>query len=391
MGSATRLLNYFSLPFLLLAPLHAEDFSCNSCTQQFWLSGDYLYWWIKDSPAPIPLVTEGPVVPNQTAVLGRPGTHLLLGGKEINNRGRSGGRFGAGYWFDSDRVFGLEARYLFLSHRSKTKSVYSNGQSNSPFLALLFFDAERSSESSTRIALLGVFSGRATLKVENWMQDAELNGSFKVFNRCDCFDLKILLGFLWWNFNENLTFKTSSPFVIPPIDIFQTKDRFRAHNNFYGGQVGLTAEYLWNRFSLQVRGQIALGAMRGKLLIKGQLVTNDFDNNGAAEKFPAGYLALSTNEGHHHRTRFSVIPQVNADIGYDLANWTSIHIGYTFLYATEVMWASNQIDRQINPSQSPAISGNPSTTVVGVSRPKALFKTKSFWAQGLNVGLQFQF
>ncbi len=55
------------------------------------------------------------------------------------------------------------------------------------------------------------------------------------------------------------------------------------------------------------------------------------------------------------------------------------------------MWASNQIDKNINPSQAPAITNNPSMKVVGKSLPKPLLKTNDFWAQGLNTGVEFQF
>jgi hypothetical protein len=45
----------------------------------------------------------------------------------------------------------------------------------------------------------------------------------------------------------------------------------------------------------------------------------------------------------------------------------------------------------INPTQVPACTGVPSTTVIGAPRPAPLFNTTDFWAQGVNFGLELRF
>ena len=56
----------------------------------------------------------------------------------------------------------------------------------------------------------------------------------------------------------------------------------------------------------------------------------------------------------------------------------SINIGYTFLYASHVLRATNQIDRRINPSQSVAITDSPSAKLVGQAKPKARLRSTGF-------------
>jgi hypothetical protein len=51
----------------------------------------------------------------------------------------------------------------------------------------------------------------------------------------------------------------------------------------------------------------------------------------------------------------------------------------------------NQIDRVINPTGRPAITGEPPAPLTGPARPAFKFNNSDFWAQGLNVGLSFSF
>lgn len=380
-------MKFFAFLIAILLPLQIKAMCCEPLC---WAEAEYLYWKIKNSPEPVPLVTTGPVVPNLTPVLGQPGTTILIGKRDARIPARSGGRFTFGWWIDCCHIYGTELTYLFLGRMSKTHKVDSNGELGSAFLALPFFDVVTDSESSTRIALPGSFAGSAKLSISNKMQGLEWNGLARL-NCIQCLELRALAGFRYWNFDERLIFNTNSPSVVPPPDVFFTKDEFKTRNQFFGGQLGIEGKYCWCDFFLKAKLKIALGAMVERLKIKGLLVTNDFNGFGAPVEFPAGYLAMPTNNGHHKHTRFAVIPEIDINLGYQATHWLSFQVGYTFLYANEVLWAGKQIDRGINPSQAPAITSIPSTDVVGVRRPKPLFKTSSFWAQGLNVGMEVAF
>lgn len=360
----------------------------NDC-DRFWIGAEYLYWKIKDSPEPIPLVYKAPTeVP--APVLGSPGTEVVLGGKKIQNKWRSGGRFALGYWFDNADGLGAELNYFFLPEASKRQTVSSNGSLNSTLLSIPFFNVVTAQESSTGLARPGLFSGTATLKLSNKMQGAELN--VLGILPCVCgMNVTAIGGFRFWNFKEHLAFDTSSPFVIPPIDIFRTKDRFNVENNFYGGQLGLLLAGDYCDFFISVKGKLALGVMCSKVNINGHLKTNDFDAGGVVQTFPGGYFALPTNIGRHARTKFAVIPELNLNLGYQVCDFLTFEVGYTCLYVNEVFFAGKQIDPDINPTQSPAFTGNVPAVLVGKAAPRGNPKSESLWVQGFNVGFGFQF
>lgn len=369
---------------------NSEPYTMLKCHNQLWFDAEYLYWKIKDAPAPVPLLTSGPVVPSFAPVLDTPGTEVVLGGKQVKNDWRSGGRFALGYWYEEEHCIGWDLDYFFVLGDSWEKTVSSDGSLGTPLLASPFFDVTTGQESSIGVARPGSFAGLAKLKLSNDMQGAELNGVMRVWSNCSA-KINILAGFRYWNFEERLTFFTSSPFIAFPDDVYNTKDRFHAKNNFFGGQLGIDLNYNGSCFFMNAKGKLALGAMCEDINIRGKLLTNDFTNFEEVEHFEGGYFALPTNIGHHNRTKFAVIPEANVNFGYKLTERFHLKVGYTFLYVNNVLRASNQINRNINPSQSVAILTTPYVELVGEASPKVLHKNTSFWVQGVNAGFEFHF
>ncbi len=363
--------------------------SSEDCTKQFWADADYLYWKLKDSPKVIPLVVEGPEVADGSPVLGQPGTKIVLGGKKIHNPWRSGGRFALGYWFDGQERIGIEGNYFFLPRRTKKQSVSSNG---TPFLTIPYFNVNTGQESSSSIASsLGEYAGTASLKNSNTMQGAELNLLTMVIRSCSL-HFGLLAGFEYWNFIEHLSFDTNSPYVPPhTLDVYKTKEKFHVKNNFYGGQIGAMLDYVYKRFFFNLKGKIALGGMCQTSSIQGHLYTNDFDGFNAVQTFQGGYFALPSNIGSHKQTRFSVIPQAMINLGCQVVDSFRLQVGYTFLYATNVLWASKQLNRNLNPTQSALLEFTPDPVLTGKPLPTGSPKTESLWVQGMNIGFELRF
>lgn len=355
-----------------------------------WFEAEYLLWWIKDAPLTTPLVTTGPIVGNQQPVLGQPGHRVLIGGEDVETGTRSGGRFTLGTWLDTDRTLGVEAAYFFLASRAEGQSVSSSAAPGSPFLALPFFDAAALAESSTRIALPGGFAGTATLSTTSRLEGWELNGVANLgasrFRR-----LELLGGFRYLNLQEEFLFRTNSPSIVLPGDIFRTRDAFDTGNHFYGGQVGLRGELGRGRWFVQGTGKVALGNMHQTVNIGGTLVTNDLSASGQTEVFPGGYLTQPTNIGRESRDRFAVIPEVNLSAGLQLGYRARLLVGYSFLYASDVVRPGDQIDRGINPVQAPAITGVANVPLTGPARPAPRCRSGDFCAHGLNFGLNLRF
>jgi len=367
------------------------DFSIGQASRSaWWGGGEYLLWWFKDAPVATPLVTAGPAVPNLAPTLGQPGQRVVLGGSDVALDPRSGARFQLGRWLDTEQVFGLEAGFFFLANDRTTQTVSSSGAPGSEFLALPFFDPTGPGESSTAIARPGVFSGTARLSNSSWLHGWEANGVGKVWESVGT-KWEFLGGFRYLNLAESLAFDTSSPTLTPPVDVFETFDRFHTFNQFYGGQLGLRGEVTRGMWFFQGSGKLGIGSMREHVGADGLLATNDFNGLGATQFFSGGYLTQRTNLTERTRNEFALVPEVNLNLGLQLTNALRARAGYSFLYVTNVVRPGDQIDRVINPSQSPAMTSNPGSNLVGAARPTSLFNTTDFWAQGLNVSLELAF
>jgi hypothetical protein len=126
--------------------------------------------------------------------------------------------------------------------------------------------------------------------------------------------------------------------------------------------------------------------------INGELTTNDFQGfAGPPDTFLGGYLAQRTNIGKHHRDHLAVVPEIDLNVGLQLAPRLRVFTGYTFLYTSNVARPGDQIDLAVNPSQGPGFTGDPAGKLAGSLRPAFTGKTTDFWTQGLSLGLEWQF
>jgi len=369
---------------LLFTQIQAQD--------TIWGNVDYIYWKIQNSPEDVPLVIQGPTLAVPPPVLGAPDTSVVLGGKKIDTGWRSGVKASLGLCFNSEYGIGTEINYFILPGISKTHSVSSDGSPTSPLLLVPFFNVVTGMEDSTAISHpLLMFEGTATLKFANKMQGAEWNIT-TTLPSCYCgFKGFGFAGFRYWNFREHLTFTTSSPLLPPVTETYKTKDRFSVENNFFGGQLGLVWECDYGCFSFNARGTVALGAMCERVVIKGNLLTNEYNGFGSVQEFLGGYFALPTNIGKHSQTKFAAIPELNVAIGYQLFDGMRVKLGYTFMYVSNMLWAGKQIDRDINPTQAKTYTKAHTPMLDGEASPKAHLKTASLWVQGLQAGIEFGF
>jgi hypothetical protein len=346
----------------------------------FTISAEALLWWFKGNATP-PLVSDG--------LLGDPGTRVLLGGRDADTNPNPGFRLTASY--DLTATWGVESTFFYIPTRSTSRTVGSSGQRGSTDLFIPFIDATIPGESLTSLSSETLFSGRAREELSNSLLGAELNGTMQL-PALGPLRMDALAGFRYLRLRETYTFTTDSPNIPPqPADVFRTRDEFDATNNFFGLQVGVRARADWGPVFLGGLVKVALGAMVQSVDIDGRLVTNDFNNFGTPQTFPGGYFAQPTNIGNHTRHVFSVVPEAGLTIGYRITPQLSVFSGYTFLYASDVVRAPQQVNRQVNPTGALALTGNPPRTLVGPAQPSFTFNASDFWAQGLNVGIAYRF
>ncbi len=380
---------------------------------RLWANAEYLLWWTRSAPLPVPLVTTSNTA--DFGVLGAPSTRLLIGNENLNFGARNGARLTLGGWLDDAQTFGLEGSFFFLASSSVTRSAAVNGLSPQ-FISIPFIDRTPggnfgvpSSFNQENAFVFGApfgtvtpstaFAGIAVLSVKDQLWSTEANGLFNVA-RTDALRLDGLAGFRYVYFRERLGLDTSSPTVVPqtPGEFFVTNDNFDGHNDFYGAQVGARLTWGTERLTVAATGKVALGVMHEQLVVNGFYSTNDVFTNGILttgprRTFPGGYFALPSNSGHFQRDRFGVVPEVGLNVSYRITRRLSLSAGYTFLYLNSVVRPGEQIDRNINGGQSALYSSpNPPPGLQGgVARPAPLFRDSDFWAQGISFGLQLRF
>lgn len=157
-------------------------------------------------------------------------------------------------------------------------------------------------------------------------------------------------------------------------------DQFNTRNQFYGGQAGLRSTLNKGRFSLELSGTVALGSNHETVIIQG-VRTNSAIAEGNVE---SGLLAFPTNIGSYSRNQFTVIPELKANVGFDLVRWLRPFISYQFLYWNKVVMPGEQIDRAVN-------FASVGTPGFGPRRPAFSFNDTGFWAQGLTTGVRLGF
>lgn len=261
---------------------------------------------------------------------------------------QSGGRFTLGGWLTPNKAIGLEGSYFFLGNHS-------------------FPIAYGQEDSSPAGSPPGTYSSYQSSS----LQGAEVN-LLSNFYHSSRFNLDILGGFRYLRLNESLW--VEQDFNSADYSEEDTwNDEFHTCNQFYGGQIGARASYTYDRFFVDLCGKVALGVTHQEVSMNGNLTqafyTDGTDNWGN----PVQYVQVGQTLNHgllaqpavYSRNRFTVVPELGINVGYQFTNYIRASLGYSFMY-----WSS---------------VARPGDQVFGV--PGA----SSFWAQGLNCSLGLNF
>lgn len=348
---------------------------------RFWGEADYLLLFGKAQSVP-PLVTTGP------GPLGTAGTNILLQG-DMTTSPFSAGRLVLGGWVVEN--WGIEGSYLFVGQQTSTQTFAQSGAPGTPNLNFPYV-TPGGTETSAAIATPGAFAGTADLLVKTKLQGAEALGVADLYRTAGG-NFQAVAGYRYLDLSEDLAFSTSSTSFSPGVaSTFYTRDYFRTVNDFQGGTLGLRGERIFGAFSLRASGKVALGNMQQVTQIAGQTDTNKLVGGGfnTLQSYNSAYLAQPSNIGQYVRNQFAAIPEVSVGAGWRILPNLKLNVGYEFLYVSSVARPADAIDRTINPSQSPAISGA-AAALSGPARPTFLGSTSDYWLQGVSFGLEWRY
>jgi hypothetical protein len=374
--------------------------------RQWYASAEVLLWWISPMNAP-PLLTTA--TPPNMGFIGGPTTRILIGNGPVNDQFEIGGRFSAGLWLDCCHEWAVDASFFFLGPKS---TILSANSQDFPVLIRPFFAAnpQINAEFGEIVAFPPGFtvggipipssSGSFTVTATSLLlgAEADVRRHFCI-SRCDGSSVHIdpFVGVRFLDLAESLNMveqitviaNNPNPFDIPGTRVVGI-DFFGTQNLFYGGQVGTNLELRNGRWSVDMRGSIALGDTHESLVINGSQVHTQ--PGGAMMSFVGNLLALpGANIGVFSQDHFSFVPEVRLNLGYQVTPSIRVFAGYDFLYWFSVIRPGTEIDRVIDLTRVPNPPPPPPVlTPVVPPRPMPLFSQQGFIAQGVNLGVQFR-
>ncbi len=348
---------------------------------RIWIRPEYVLSWIASSRLP-PLVATGLTTDARPGALGLPFTKVLYGAAPINYEDRSGFRIAVGGLISEEHGLSVEGVYFTLGGRVQRFQSSSPGN---PIIARPFFDALNNAQDSSLTTYPGYFTGNINIASTSYLQSEEINAFADIWKSESC-RVRGLAGMRILNLHESLDIREASTVVNPALpqvgQTVQVQDLFRTTNNFYGVQLGVSADYHWHRFTTELFGKAAIGDLQQRVTIDGGTTFGGATTQG-------GLLAQSSNIGSFSRDRFGVVPEAGVKLQGAIGRHLSLHVGYSFLYLGDVVRPGNQVDLGVNPNLVPTSA----TFGAGANpaRPAFAYQESSYWAHLFNFGFTVQY
>lgn len=403
-----------------------QPIACATCGPPgwLWIRGEYLNWGADGMDLPPLLITSTQASPGDVGLADDATARILFGDEEILDGGRSGFRLSFGGFFGPRRHWGFEGEFFEVGDLMEEFVVRSDG-TGFPILARPFFDINPRDDQGNLnppatnnvqlVAFPDVVAG--TFEVQSFSRLRAAAGRLRFnicckqcqqcVNRCDCgacgscgygygygyggyncgyppfIKVDFTGGYRHGELREGVTIEEDLQ-SLTGLGRFEISDSFLTRNSFHGGEVGTAIEMGRNRWTLDMLMRLALGGVKQEVEIDGQTRLTPTTGN-PIQTFTGGLLAQTSNIGTYSRNEFAVIPELNANLGFYLTPRLRTIVGYTFFYFSNVVRPGDQIDLDVNPDLIP-----PQGNVVGLMRPDFEFRETSYWAQGVNVGLDFR-
>jgi hypothetical protein len=357
------------------------DMSCGP-PRGFYGRAEYVLWWVRGANTPALVTTSPNGTPSAEAGV-LPGANVLFGDQKVNNQARSGGRFTLGYWLGDTGLWSVEDTFFFVGNATTNFQASSDG---APILARPFFNTLTNAQDSVLLAFPNSVVGTVKIAATQQLYGNEINLRRAIywddFRRID-----VLAGYRFLYLNEGLqasTFTTSiaTGGAVPVGTTFSVVDNFSTRNNFNGGQLGLNAEFFDGRWSLNLRGKIALGSVTQRVNINGSTTTAE--PGSAPVTNAGGILALSSNSGQFNRGQFGVLPEFGADLRFQLTPLWRLNVGYSVMGLSNVLRPGDQVDTNLNPNLFPPVNGT-------ATSPAFTFHNSNLLIQGFNAGIECNF
>ena len=342
-----------------------------------WGSVDYMMLWSKGRYLP-PLVTTDPTLNDPPRFPGM----VLFGGQDVGEDLRSAGRFALGAWIDRCEQVGVGGRFL-ISQTDEVSFARASNAAGLPVLARPFYNAQLGRLDALFSAAPGPGPGQVADRATNDLMN--LDAYFRVLlyqyeNR----RLDLMVGYQFSEIRDRVSLWNR--------DVTAVRfDEFDAANTFHGVGLGLLGEYRYGGLTFSLLSKLGLGNMHRNVQINGYDTTPGWNKN-VGEPFQGGIFALPPNRGIYQDDAFSIVPEVEVKMLYEISNGLEVSLGYSFVHWTNVALAGDQFDTvnfggnvwaRSNSNWIQGVPGTPFPTFNGIN-------DGGFWAQGLTFGVTFK-
>lgn len=377
-----------------------------------WFRGEYLMWFVKDSPMNIPLATTS--APADLGLLGRQTTLPLIGG-DVGYNITNGARITAGLWFHNDSRVGVEYSGIFLE-RDIEKFHYSSSAAGIPLVSRPFTDITTNTPSTQLVAFPNFSNGSINVKVENHIWGSEGNMVLNLFRSAPGGPVHWLInwtgGFRYFQIDERVRVRSNTQLFggdeVFPVSLpfgglgiqgpaaFEVTDQFQTLNEFYAGQLGLQTRIRKNKFMLDIGAKVALGNLASRVDVNGfsTLTTQPgqpiLNIPPHTSTIPGGLLANVGNIGRYRQNDFAVMPELTVNFGVQWTPHFSTFVGYNVIWLDNVLRPGAQINSNLNPALVPTSSAYGQDGFAGTN-PVPLMRETDFWVQGINFGFHWEF
>jgi hypothetical protein len=348
---------------------------------------DYVLGWVRQARTALPVVTSGNAKDKVPGAFGQPGTSLVFGDSGIGFRTASGIRLTLGAWIDHGEVFGIVGS-TFGTERRANDFTTTTDSTGKPLLALPFINnAAGKTQSAHVISVPGTTTGNILIASNLQRFGDELSAVWRCWHRPGL-EFSVLAGLRYEDLEEGRRILQHS-FVTANSTNTTFDDRFDTRNQFLGGQLAGRVHAQFDVWVFEFTSKIALGSTFQTVDVQGD--SSQYGPKSAVVgSFPGGFFTQPSNLGRTNANTFTAIPSVAAKIGYQLTPHCRLFAGYEILYWNSVVRPEDQIDRNVNLSQS-AILGTTHGTLVGPAAPAPLLRRSGFWAQDMRFGVELRF
>jgi hypothetical protein len=382
-------------PYMHHMPCEPVLHDVRASSPSHYVRAEYLLWFAKKQQAPPVLVIGTPGDPSAAVVGG--------GSLDFQNDTRHGGRLTFGCWLDMKQTWAIEASLLFWPEHSSKFTASSTG---TPILSVPFVNVLTGEASNLILAMPPTpppltFSQAGTSEIEtrDRLWGAEVNCRRELCRRCRV-QVDLLAGIRYLELEEDLNLTNTTTFsaapIIPSDATIIFSDRFGTRNQFIGPQIGLSSEFNYRCFFVNLWGKAAVGNNHQTVLIDGNTVSRAPPPTLLGNQdLPGGIFTQASNLGRFERDVFAFVPEAGINLGYQCSPQLRVFGGYSILFINNVVRPGEQIDTTINPTANVVLASvfNPVAppAFVPSPRPAFTFRDSEFWAQGFNLGVEFRY